>query len=104
MQAGRLPNLDQLVATYLSTATGARNDLIAKVKSLAAEIQGGKVDKTAASYYVKVMEKLESSSDWAANELARLQKLASKRGSMAGKQLEDLQVSFTYTRSVVPSY
>ena len=38
------------------------------------------------------MEKLNQSNDWAATEVARLQKMASKRGTMAGKQLDDLQV------------
>jgi hypothetical protein len=40
------------------------------------------------------MEKLNQSNDWAATEVARLQKMASKRGTMAGKQLDDLQVCF----------
>ncbi|KAK9893744.1 thioredoxin-domain-containing protein [Cystobasidium minutum MCA 4210] len=90
--AGRLPTLDQIVSSYLTTTTGARDAIVAQAKALAAEVQGGKLDKTAASYYVKVMEKLENSSDWAVKELARLQKMTSKKGSMAGKQLEDLQI------------
>lgn len=81
------------MSTYLTTTTGARDAIVAQAKALAAEVQGGKLDKTAASYYVKVMEKLEGSSDWAVKELARLQKMASKKGALAGKQLEDLQVS-----------
>lgn len=93
LQAGRLPSLDQIVSTYLTTTTGARDAIVAQAKALAAEVQGGKLDKTAASYYVKVIEKLEGSSDWAVKELARLQKMASKKGALAGKQLEELQVS-----------
>lgn len=101
VQAGRVPTLDQIVSTYLTTTAGARDAIIAQAKALAAEVQGGKLDKTAASYYVKVMEKLETSSDWAVKELARLQKMASKKGSLAGKQLEDLQVSLCVFSSVL---
>ena len=84
------------MSTYLTTTTGARDAIVAQAKALAAEVQGGKLDKTAASYYVKVMEKLEGSNDWAGKELARLQKMASKKGALAGKQLEDLQVSLNW--------
>lgn len=46
------------------------------------------------------MEKLENSSDWAVKELARLQKMASKKGALAGKQLEDLQVGVPCSQSL----
>lgn len=67
--------------------------MIDQAKELASQYSGESgTQSKAADYYLKVMNKLSASSDWAQTELARLQKMASKRGAMSGKQLEDLQV------------
>ena len=81
------------MATFLSTGSDARDSLVSQAQDLSSQFSGSSANATAASYYLKVLEKVGSSSDWAQTELARLQKLASKRGAMAGKQLDDLQAS-----------
>ena len=93
--AGRIPSFDALAATFLATSTDARESIVAQAKELAASLTGSAnvAEQSGASYYLKVMDKLSQSNDWAASEVARLQKMASKRGTMAGKQLDDLQVS-----------
>ena len=91
-----MPSLDALVANFLSTGADTRDSIIAQAKDLAGQLSVSAANATAASYYLKVMEKFGSSGDWAQTELARLQKLASKRGAMAGKQLDDLQVCFWF--------
>lgn len=92
--AGRIPSLDALATTFLSSSADARTAVIAQAQELANSLTGSTntAEKSAASYYLKVMDKISQSNDWAANEVARLQKMATKRGTMAGKQLDDLQV------------
>lgn len=90
-QAGRLPDFDALLASYLGSTDDARTTILSQAKQLAAKLQVP-AQVSAATYYLKVFEKAASSSDWAQKEFQRLQKLASKRGTMAGKQLDDLQI------------
>jgi protein disulfide-isomerase A6 len=94
VQAGRIPSLDTLVASFLSAPSDARTAIVNQANQLSSQFTAktGTAEATSASYYLKVIDKLSESSDWAQTELARLQKLASKRGNMAQKQLDDLQV------------
>merc|ERR1712093_761381 len=89
--AGRVPSFDEFVSKYLGASADSRATVVAQAKEAAAQLTGD-ANATAAAYYIKVMDKLSSSSDWVQTELARLQKMASKRGAMAGKQLDDLQM------------
>lgn len=91
LQAGRLPDFDALLSRYIGGTEEVRADLLAQAKSLAEKLKVP-AELTAAGYYIKVFEKLSQSSDWAQKELLRLQKLASKRTAMAGKQLDDMRI------------
>lgn len=90
-QAGRIPSFDALVTSFLSASADTRDSVIAQAKEAAAELTAA-TDTAAAAYYLKVMQKASTSSDWIQTELARLQKMAAKRSAMAGKQIDDLQV------------
>lgn len=81
-KGGTIEALDSLVEKYVS------GNAIAKIaKDLAVAAAG--LELKYAAYYVKVAEKLLGNSGYAAKELARLEKIASK-GSLAPEKLDDL--------------
>lgn len=89
--AGRIPSLDALASQFLGPAA-SRPDLLATASALAETL---KDDTTAlAAYYVRVMgkfaENAEDAQSWIAKEVERLGKLASKKGAVAGKKLDEL--------------
>ncbi|KAL8292900.1 hypothetical protein RQP46_000594 [Phenoliferia psychrophenolica] len=89
--AGRIPGLDALASKFLGP-DAVRTDILASAAALATTL---KDDTTAlAEYYTKVMGKFVESADgakeWIAKETERLGKLASKKGAVAGKKLDEL--------------
>lgn len=81
-KAGTIEALDNLV--YQLSAGGS----LATVSEEVSKAAMGMKDKYAA-YYVKVMDKLAKSQDYAATEIARLSGLI-KKGGLAPEKLDDL--------------
>ncbi|KAK4703442.1 hypothetical protein P7C70_g2777, partial [Phenoliferia sp. Uapishka_3] len=97
--AGRIPSLDSLASQFLGPAA-ERSTILASASELASTL---KEDTTAlAEYYVKVMtkwvENAEGAKEWIAKETERLGKLASKKGAVAGKKLDELEMKRNLTR------
>lgn len=93
-QAGRIPSLDTLASLYLSP-TATRPDLLASASALAASITGPTSEL--AAYYIKVMSKwvgetAPEAEAWIEKEKVRLGKLASRKGAIAGKKLDELKM------------
>lgn len=72
--AGRITTLDEIVAKFHGEPASIEK-LAKEVKTIAVEL----IDKYA-PYYVRVLEKLHKSSDYATKELARLQRIHAKGG------------------------
>lgn len=77
--AGRITALDEIVAKFQGESASIEK-LAKEVKTTAA----GLIDKYA-PYYVRVLEKLSKSSDYAAKEFARLQRIHVKGGLVPEK-------------------
>lgn len=94
-QAGRIPSLDSLASTYFAP-TATRPALLESASALASSL----TDKSSemASYYIKVMTKwseatsLADAQAWIVKETERLGKLASRKGTIAGKKLDELRM------------
>jgi protein disulfide-isomerase A6 len=86
-QAGRISSLDDIAKIFLSTPTAKRSDLVKQATDLASNIQN-----YTGQYYLKVMEKLGTSSDYLQTESGRLGKILEKRATLAGKKLDELQI------------
>ncbi|GAA99389.1 uncharacterized protein L969DRAFT_73327 [Mixia osmundae IAM 14324] len=85
--AGRIPTLDTLAGKFLGSTNAARIELVNEAKTFAESLTN-----SSASYYVKVMNKLAVSSDYLETESKRLSKLAEKKGQLAGRKLDELQI------------
>ncbi|ORY56814.1 thioredoxin-like protein [Leucosporidium creatinivorum] len=93
--AGRIPSLDTLASTYFAP-TATRPALLESASALASSL----TDKSSemASYYIKVMTKwseatsLADAQAWIVKETERLGKLASRKGTIAGKKLDELKM------------
>ncbi|KAJ3340617.1 hypothetical protein HDU93_006732 [Gonapodya sp. JEL0774] len=68
--AGLIPELDAIIADFLKASAKERTKLITKAKNLAKNAKS-----KAADYYVKALEKSQSATDYAAKELARLERM-----------------------------
>lgn len=92
-QAGRIPAIDALAAQFFGP-TATRSNLLASASAIAKSL----TDQSAglADYYLKVMAKYVDSAEgvqsWLVSESDRLGKLASKKGSVAAKKLEELRM------------
>ncbi|KAM0754175.1 thioredoxin-domain-containing protein [Meredithblackwellia eburnea MCA 4105] len=90
--AGRIPSLDDLASKFLSPLLSVRQELLATATSLAQTLS--EETEGMSEYYVKVMKKwvedVEGAKEWIAKEGERLTKLASKKGAVAGKKLDEL--------------
>ena len=90
--AGRLPDFDALVKRFVGAPTATRPDLLASASALASKLNGTVSDSTAAAaYYVRVLQKMatgnaEDARKYVETESARLQKMAGRKGSLAGKK------------------
>lgn len=75
--------------------TATRPDVLSSASALAASLTDQ--SSALASYYIKVMTKwstatVEEAQAWIETESARLSKLASRKGSIAGKKLDELKM------------
>eukprot|EP01132_Coremiostelium_polycephalum_P010765 gene10765-13182_t len=94
--AGRVAELDELAAKFISAAADVRNQLVEKaeelVKTLAADLQ------PEGKFYVKVMKSIQKSKDYITSETARINKMIS--GNITGKKLDE----FTKKINVLSSF
>ena len=92
-QTGRIPSLDALASTYFSP-TAVRSAILASASEVAAQLSDAQAALSA--YYLKVMAKFvedaEGAEAWIKKEGERLGKMASKRGTIAGKKLDELRM------------
>ena len=66
LQAGRIPQLDELASKFISSAAGARTAILDEAKKLA------KSADSTAQHYLRVMQKIASGSEeYLAKETAR---------------------------------
>lgn len=93
--AGRIPSLDTLASTFFGGNSAlARQTILDSATSLATSFA---TDSSAlASYYLKIMNKyvgsVEGAKEWVEKEGERLGKMASKKGAIAGKKLDELRM------------
>ncbi|KAJ2162715.1 hypothetical protein GGF46_000440 [Coemansia sp. RSA 552] len=82
--AGRLEALDAIARKYIAASKAQRAKLIAKAKGAADKVKD-KTQAKFAKYYVKVMEKMSSASDFAGKEAERLTNIIKSGAVSAGK-------------------
>ncbi|KAJ1940497.1 hypothetical protein EC988_007018, partial [Linderina pennispora] len=82
--AGRLAALDALARDFIDATTAQRKKIISNAKVVASEVHD-KAQAKFAKYYVKVMEKVSSASDFAAKESERLANIVKSGAVNAGK-------------------
>ncbi|PIA16309.1 disulfide isomerase [Coemansia reversa NRRL 1564] len=82
--AGRLDALDSIARKYLAASEAQRVKLIAKAKKAADKVKDS-TQARFAKYYVKVMEKMSSASDFASKEAERLTNVVKSGAVSAGK-------------------
>ncbi|GAA6033527.1 hypothetical protein JCM8097_001438 [Rhodosporidiobolus ruineniae] len=92
--AGRIPSLDNLASTYLHP-TATRPALLSSASALASSLTDS--SSALASYYLKLFTKFSSLApsealDWIEKERTRLGKLASKKGQVAAKKIEEARM------------
>lgn len=91
--AGRVPALDEIAGGYL--ASDDKATLLAKAKRYLANPQPNP-SHILAEYYVKVMTKFADGVDdglaWVKSESARLAKLASQKGKLAGRKFDEIRM------------
>ncbi|OJD15965.1 protein disulfide-isomerase domain [Emergomyces pasteurianus Ep9510] len=83
-EAGTIAALDAVVAKYVTGGEKSVSTLLDEAKAAAKGLEG-----RYAAYYVKVLGKLADNKDYVKNELARLERMASK-GGMAPEKMDDL--------------
>ncbi|GAA5974590.1 hypothetical protein JCM11641_007014 [Rhodosporidiobolus odoratus] len=97
--AGRIPSLDTLAGLYL-TPTATRPALLSSASALASSL-GTSTSNSLSSYYLKVFDKFASldtpesvtaAKEWVEKERLRLGKIASKKGSVAVKKMEEARM------------
>ena len=90
--AGRLPDFDALVKQFVGAPTATRDELMASASALASKLNGTVAESSAAAaYYVRVLQKMatgnaEDAQNYVSTESARLQKMAGRKGQLAGKK------------------
>ncbi|KAJ1733100.1 hypothetical protein LPJ72_003049 [Coemansia sp. Benny D160-2] len=82
--AGRLETLDAIARKYIAASKAQRTKLISKAKDAADKVKD-KTQAKFAKYYVKVMEKMNSASDFATKEAERLTGIIKSGAVSAGK-------------------
>ncbi|KAJ1769345.1 hypothetical protein IW140_004582 [Coemansia sp. RSA 1813] len=82
--AGRLETLDAIARKYIAASKAQRAKLIGKAKDAADKVKD-KTQAKFAKYYVKVMEKMNSASDFASKEAERLTNIIKSGAVSAGK-------------------
>jgi len=90
------PKLDALAAVFLGPSALLRKSLYDQAKPLVKElITSGSPKDTLAAYYEKIFDKYADSTEgaveWITKEKKRLSGMAAKKGSLAGKQLKEIQ-------------
>ncbi|KAJ2321003.1 hypothetical protein H4S02_007834 [Coemansia sp. RSA 2611] len=93
--AGRLETLDAIARKYIAASEAQRVKLISKAKKAADKVKDSTQAKFA-KYYVKVMEKMSSASDFASRETERLTNIV-KSGAVSASKLD----SFTIRQNVL---
>ncbi|KAI9503379.1 thioredoxin-like protein [Coemansia spiralis] len=88
--AGRLDALDAIARKYIAASKAQRTKLIAKAKSTADKVKD-KTQAQFAKYYVKVMEKMSSASDFASKETERLTNIV-KSGAVSASKLDGFTI------------
>ncbi|KAJ2701293.1 hypothetical protein FB645_004683 [Coemansia sp. IMI 203386] len=93
--AGRLEALDAIARKFIAASNAQRTKLISKAKDTAEKVKDSTQAKFA-KYYVKVMEKMSSASDFASKEAERLAGIV-KSGAVSASKLD----SFTIRQNVL---
>ncbi|KAJ2710931.1 hypothetical protein H4S00_006213, partial [Coemansia sp. D1744] len=93
--AGRLETLDAIARKYIAASEAQRVKLISKAKATADKVKDSTQAKFA-KYYVKVMEKMSSASDFATKEAERLTNIV-KSGAVSASKID----SFTIRQNVL---
>ncbi|KAJ1729300.1 hypothetical protein LPJ61_003591 [Coemansia biformis] len=88
--AGRLETLDAIARKYIAASEAQRAKLIAKAKKAAEKVKGSTQAKFA-KYYVKVMEKMSSASDFAGKEAERLAGIV-RSGAVSASKLDGFTI------------
>ncbi|BGP28039.1 hypothetical protein JCM10295v2_007026 [Rhodotorula toruloides] len=98
--AGRIPSLDSLAASYL-LPTATRPSILESASAIVSSLTSASSSDQLANYYVKVMNRFKDVADasgvdeartWVEKERVRLGKIASKRGQVAIKKLEEARM------------
>ncbi|BGO96092.1 hypothetical protein NBRC10512_007202 [Rhodotorula toruloides] len=98
--AGRIPSLDSLAASYL-VPTATRPSILESAFAIVSSLTSASSSDQLANYYVKVMNRFKDVADasgvdearaWVEKERIRLGKIASKRGQVAAKKLEEARM------------
>jgi hypothetical protein len=95
--AGRIPSLDSLASLYLHP-TATRPALLSSASALASSLTDS--SSSLASYYIKIFTKyqdlaedsVEDAKAWVENERVRLGKIASKKGQVAAKKIDEARM------------
>lgn len=105
--AGRIPSLDRLAKLYLAPAT-LRTALLSQAEDLvkSAKFDEGKA-KGMKDYYLRLFKKWSQLAEdnvgdaklWIDKELARLRKLAAKKGQIQVEKLEEVKMKQNVSRS-----
>ncbi|KAI8325553.1 disulfide isomerase [Martensiomyces pterosporus] len=82
--AGRLEALDAIARQYIEASKAQRTKLVATAKKAAGSVKD-KTQAKFAKYYIKVMEKINSASDFASKEAERLANVVKSGAVSAGK-------------------
>ncbi|KAI7823898.1 thioredoxin-like protein, partial [Kickxella alabastrina] len=88
--AGRLEALDAIARKYIAASKAQRTKLIAKAKATADKAKD-KTQAKFAKYYLKVMEKMASASDFASKEAERLSNIV-KSGAVSASKLDGFTI------------
>ncbi|KAJ2868107.1 hypothetical protein GGH94_000375 [Coemansia aciculifera] len=88
--AGRMEALDAIARKYIAASKAQRTKLIAAAKA-AADKAKDKTQAKLAQYYVKVMEKMNSASDFASKEAERLTNIV-KSGAVSASKLDGFTI------------
>ncbi|KAJ2719298.1 hypothetical protein GGI07_005292 [Coemansia sp. Benny D115] len=88
--AGRLEALDAIARKYIAASKAQRTKLISKAKETADKVKD-KTQAKFAKYYVKVMEKMTSASDFATKEAERLAGIV-KSGAVSASKLDGFTI------------
>lgn len=107
--AGRIPSLDSLAASYL-LPTATRPSILESASAIVSSLTSASSSDQLANYYVKVMNRFKDVADasgidearaWVEKERTRLGKIASKRGQVAVKKLEEARMKQNVRRALV---